>query len=169
MCRLRLNYKEEARTRLPPAIIAFAVVATLVGTLAHAQTAANVAGPEPCSWYASIPDIPPSPQRIIVAPSVATAALIHRVNPVYPADAKVEGTVVLCAIIAKSGVIERLQSVSGPALLMAAAVDAVKQWRYKPTQLNGNPVEVETKVLVEFRLKRDLPLHPSLDDSHRKS
>jgi protein TonB len=62
-------------------------------------------------------------------------------------------------IIAKDGTIERLQSVSGPALLLTAAIDAVKRWRYKPTLLNGSPVEVETKILVEFRLKRDSP-HP---------
>jgi hypothetical protein len=79
---------------------------------------------------------------------------MHRVEPEYPADARREGTVLLCAIIAKDGTIERLEYVSGPVPLMRAAIDAVRQWRYKRTLLNGKPVEVETRIFVEFTLKR---------------
>ena len=62
------------------------------------------------------------------------------------------GTVVLHAIIAKDGTIQELQYVSGPPLLMKAAMDAVKEWRYKPTMLNGDPVEVDTTIDVVFTL-----------------
>jgi protein TonB len=66
--------------------------------------------------------------------------------------AHVSGTVVLHAVIAKDGTIQELQYVSGPPLLMKSAMDAVKQWRYKPTQLNGDPVEVDTTIDVVFTL-----------------
>ena len=81
--------------------------------------------------------------------------LIHQVLPVYPAIAKtahVSGTVMLHAIIAKDGTIQELQYISGPALLMRAAMDAVHEWRYQPTQLNGQPVEVDTTIQVVFSL-----------------
>jgi protein TonB len=77
------------------------------------------------------------------------------VLPVYPAIAKtahVSGTVMLHAIIAKDGTIQELQYISGPALLMRAAMDAVHEWRYQPTQLNGQPVEVDTTIQVVFSL-----------------
>jgi len=75
--------------------------------------------------------------------------------PVYPPIAKtahISGTVVLHAVIAKDGSVEDLQYVSGPPLLMKSAMDAVKQWRYQPTQLNGDPVEVDTTISVVFTL-----------------
>jgi protein TonB len=75
--------------------------------------------------------------------------------PVYPPIAKtahIAGTVVLHAVIAKDGSVEDLQYVSGPPLLMKSAMDAVKQWRYQPTQLNGDPVEVDTTISVVFTL-----------------
>src|SRR5579862_1485460 len=103
------------------------------------------------------PPPPPkaTPQRIRVGGNVAAAKLIHQVLPVYPAIAKtahVSGTVMLHAIIAKDGTIQELQYISGPALLMRAAMDAVHEWRYQPTQLNGQPVEVDTTIQVVFSL-----------------
>ena len=83
------------------------------------------------------------------------AALVRKVQPVYPPIAKtahISGTVVLHAIIAKDGSVQDLQYVSGPPLLMKSAMDAVKQWRYKPTMLNGEPVEVDTTISVVFTL-----------------
>ena len=65
---------------------------------------------------------------------------------------RTSGTVVLQATISRTGTIENLRVVSGPALLRQAALDAVKQWRYRPYMLNGQPVEVETAVSVEFTL-----------------
>jgi protein TonB len=94
------------------------------------------------------------PQHI--SRGVAAGLLIHRVVPQYPAiprEMHLEGTVVLQATISKSGTIENLRVVSGPALLQQAALDAVAQWRYRPYLLNGEPVEVETTVNVEFTLQ----------------
>jgi len=101
------------------------------------------------------PPPPAAPKRITVGGNVQAAALVNKVEPEYPAIAKtahVSGTVVLHAIIAKDGSVEKLQFVSGPALLMASAMSAVKEWRYRPTKLNGQPVEVDTTVQVVFSL-----------------
>ena len=67
---------------------------------------------------------------------------------------RIEGTVVLTATISKAGTIENLRVASGPAMLQQAALDAVKEWRYRPYLLNGEPVEVETTVNVVFTLGR---------------
>ena len=101
------------------------------------------------------PPPPATPQRIRVGGQVEAASLVNKVEPVYPPIAKtahVSGTVVLRAIIGKDGGIRELQFVSGPPLLMKAAMDAVKAWRYKPTTLNGEAVEVDTTVDVVFSL-----------------
>jgi len=81
--------------------------------------------------------------------------LIHRVQPVYPPlarQARIQGTVVLRAIISRDGRIENLQVVSGHPMLVPAAIEAVRQWRYQPYILNDQPVEVETQVTVNFSL-----------------
>src|SRR5215467_2586522 len=96
-----------------------------------------------------------TPQRVRVSQGVVSGLKIRDVKPTYPAIAKtarVQGNVVLQASISKEGAIEHLQVVSGPPLLIQAAVDAVKQWRYRPYILNGEPVEVETTVTVQFTL-----------------
>jgi protein TonB len=103
------------------------------------------------------PPPPPkaAPSRIKVGGQVQAANLLHQVLPVYPAIAKtahVSGTVRLHAVIAKDGSIQELQYVSGPALLMRAAMDAVHDWKYRPTMLNGEPVEVDTTIDVVFSL-----------------
>ncbi|HXW61082.1 MAG TPA: energy transducer TonB [Candidatus Acidoferrales bacterium] len=100
---------------------------------------------------------PPKPTqtRIRVGGNVQGAKLVHQVQPIYPQIAKtahVSGTVLLHAIIAKDGSIQELQYVSGPPLLMRAAMDAVHEWRYQPTLLNGEPVEVDTTIQVVFTL-----------------
>jgi protein TonB len=84
--------------------------------------------------------------------------LIHRVQPDYPAPARqvrVQGTVILRAMISREGAIENLQVLSGHPMLVQAAVDAVRQWRYRPYMLNGEPVEVETQVTVNFVLSKE--------------
>ncbi|MFY9753012.1 MAG: TonB family protein [Candidatus Acidiferrales bacterium] len=96
-----------------------------------------------------------APSRIRVGGNVQQAKMLRMVNPIYPAIAKtahVQGTIILHAIIAKDGAISSLQYVSGPPLLMRAAMDAVNQWRYQPTLLNGDPVEVDTTIQVVFTL-----------------
>jgi protein TonB len=103
---------------------------------------------------------PPPPRPAVTGPvrvggNVMAAKAIDRPNPEYPAIAKaahVQGTIVLHAIISKDGAVQDLQYISGPPLLMKAAMDAVRQWRYKPTELNGEPVEVDTTIQVIFTL-----------------
>jgi|ERR1051326_1072873 protein TonB len=97
-------------------------------------------------------DVRPGPKRIV---SVLTEAqLVNRVEPVYPhiaAITGVQGQVKLHAVIARDGSIQSLNAISGHPLLVRAALDAVGQWRYRPYYLNGEAVEVETFITVNFR------------------
>lgn len=103
-----------------------------------------------------VPKLAPSaPKRVRISQGVTQGMLVHRVEPAYPAiarAARIQGVVVLSAVIAKNGEIEDLTLVSGHPLLAPAAIDAVKQWRYRPYLLNGEPVEVETTITVSFLL-----------------
>src|SRR5579875_2843283 len=101
------------------------------------------------------PATAPGPLR--VGGGVAEANLIHKVMPAYPPlakSARVQGTVEFTAVINKEGRIEHLQLVRGHPLLVNAAKEAVEQWRYKPTMLNGQPVEVITDIVVNFTLSQ---------------
>jgi len=92
---------------------------------------------------------------IRVGGNVQHARLIKSVQPVYPVEARqagISGTVRLHVLIAKDGTMEQLEIVSGHPLLAQAALDAVRQWTYKPTLLNGQPVEVDTTIDVIFSL-----------------
>jgi periplasmic protein TonB len=83
--------------------------------------------------------------------------LIHRVDPVYPAIARttgVQGTVLVRALISRDGRIEQAQVASGSPLLSPAALEAIRQWKYRPYVLNGSPIEVETEITVSFVLQR---------------
>ena len=96
-----------------------------------------------------------APKKVNISAGVAVGMLLQKTQPVYPPIAKaarVSGTVVLQATISKTGTIENLRVVSGPAMLQQAAMDAVKTWRYRPYLLNNEPVEVETTVNVIFTL-----------------
>jgi len=98
---------------------------------------------------------PVTPQRIRVGGNVQLANLIKKVNPIYPPlakQARIQGVVHLTAVISKDGTIQNLQVISGHPLLVPAAMEAVKQWIYKPTLLNNEPVEVITQVDVNFTL-----------------
>ncbi len=111
------------------------------------------AAPPPPPKAAPPPPKPVGPQRI--GGNVQAANLINAVKPVYPPLAKMarqQGTVKFEATISKEGTIEDLKLVSGPPLLVPAAMEAVKQWRYKPTLLNGDAVEVLTTIDVNFSL-----------------
>ena len=88
-----------------------------------------------------------------VSSGVMAGNLISRLDPVYPADAKaahVQGMVVLHAVVSKAGAIESLSAVSGPEALQASSLDAVRMWRYRPYLLNGEPVEVDTEIMVHY-------------------
>src|SRR6195256_4170805 len=106
------------------------------------------------SANAAIPKVA-TPQRVRVSTGVATGLLIKRVTPNYPQFAKqarIQGHVILQAEISKDGTIQNLQLISGHPMLAPAAIEAVKQWRYKPYLLNGEPVAVETQVDMSFSL-----------------
>lgn len=108
------------------------------------------------SSLAAVPKfVPAVPQRIRISGGVTKGLLIHRVEPTYPTlarSARVQGDVVLNAIIDTNGQIQNLQLVSGHPMLVPSAIAAVRQWRYKPYLLNGQPVEVETTITVIFTL-----------------
>ncbi len=98
-----------------------------------------------------------TPKRIRVGGQVQEAKAIFRPNPIYPPlakQARIQGTVRLEAVISKEGRIDQLKVVSGHPLLVQSALDAVRQWRYQPTVLNGEPVEVATTIDVNFTLSQ---------------
>jgi periplasmic protein TonB len=103
------------------------------------------------------PDEPPHEVRRIHEPSISPALLVNRVEPVFPALARQirkNGKVELHAVIATDGTIQSLQVVSGDPLFVQSALDAVKQWRYQPTKLNGQPVEVDTFITVIYTVNQ---------------
>jgi protein TonB len=133
---------------LPPEVSSgagvFGGVDSLLGGLGEGAT--GVAPPPPP---------PPKISRTKVGGQVQEAKIIARPNPVYPAlarQARIQGKVQLHAIIDKEGRVGELQVVSGHPLLVKAALDAVQNWRYQPTVLNGEPVEVDTTIDVNFVL-----------------
>jgi protein TonB len=145
--------KEE---ELPPDVGVIGVVGGVPGGMPGGQAGGVLGG-----IIGGIPggNLPPppkaAPQRVRVGGNVQQAKMVRMVQPVYPTIAKqahIQGTVILHAIIAKDGTVQELQLVGGPPLLVKNAMDAVKQWRYQPTLLNGDPVEVDTTISVIFSL-----------------
>ncbi len=103
-----------------------------------------------------VKEAPKAPQRIRVGGNVQQAKLLRQPRPLYPPlakQARIQGTVRFNAIIGKDGAIQNLQVVSGHPLLIPSATEAVKQWVYQPTLLNGEPVEVVTQIDVNFTLQ----------------
>jgi periplasmic protein TonB len=99
----------------------------------------------------------PTPKRVRVPARVAEANLVYDVAPKYPPEAghaRIEGTVVLLAVIGKDGTVEDVRVESGLPVLAQAAIEAVKQWRYRPYLLNGEPVEVNSQITINFTLSR---------------
>jgi protein TonB len=92
-----------------------------------------------------------------ISAGVATGRLLGPIRPVYPTIAKsarIEGTVVVEATISKTGVVENARAISGPSMLIQAAISAIAQARYQPYKLNGEPVEVQTTINVIFKLNQ---------------
>lgn len=107
------------------------------------------------------PPEPPRPPRtiprLVIGGGVQQARLVYQVTPLYPPlarQARIEGRVVFQAVISAQGLIESLRLVEGHPLLAQAAADAVRQWRYRPTLLNGEPCVVDTVIEVKFTLNR---------------
>ena len=99
----------------------------------------------------------PAPKRIRVPAPMAEANLVYDVAPKYPPEAgreRIEGTVVLMAVIGKDGSVRDVRVESGLPVLAQAAIDAVKQWRYRPYLLNGEPVEVDSQITINFNLSK---------------
>jgi protein TonB len=96
-----------------------------------------------------------TPQKLRVSSGVVEGLKLSAPNPTYPQMARIahiQGDVILQATISKTGVVENLRGVSGHPILIQAALDAVRQWKYKPYILNGEPVEVETTIKVLFHM-----------------
>ena len=94
-------------------------------------------------------------KRVRVSQGVSEGLLVRKVQPQYPPLAKeahIQGSVVLHAVIGKDGKVQQLQVESGHPMLARAAIDAVKKWQYKPYMLNGQPVEIDTTITVNFQL-----------------
>ena len=92
-----------------------------------------------------------------IPPDVMAGNLVSKVNPKYPPDAKkehIQGTVVLNAVVGKTGHVEQLTVASGPNELQQSSLDAVRLWRYKPFLLNGDPIEVKTTISVIYSLEK---------------
>jgi protein TonB len=122
------------------------------GVIGGIISAAPVAPPPPPKVEAPKPA---APQRIRVGGNVQKAMQLFTPSPVYPPlakQARIQGVVKLNAVISKEGAIEQLTVVSGHPLLIPSALEAVKKWRYKPTLLNSEPVEVITQIDVNFTL-----------------
>ena len=141
----------------PPALSSAGVIGGVPGGIPGGQLGGVIGGIiSSTSNLNVVPKAPkPEPVRVRVSQGVSIGRLLNKVEPVYPQlarNARVQGQVVLTAIISKDGTIQDLRVLSGHPLLVPAALDAVRQWRYKPYLLSGEPVEVETTVTVIFSL-----------------
>jgi len=99
----------------------------------------------------------PAPKRMRIPARMAEANLVYDVAPKYPPEAgreRIEGIVVLMAVIGKDGTVRDVRVESGLPLLAQAAIEAVKQWRYRPYFLNGEPVEIDSLITINFNLSR---------------
>ena len=160
-------YSDVMRTRL----LIFALLFSSLGVVAQAG-----APPSPSSKGATVeeaespaPSTPGTAQALDacgvpkVLPEISKTnhisggELIKKVNPNYPADlrrAHIEGTIVMCAKIGKDGKIQKLRAVSGPPELVPSAMEAAKQWLYKPYKKNKEPIDVDSEIRMDFRLSR---------------
>jgi len=128
----------------------------IIGGSSDGQPTGTLATTHRVPVATKLPEPTPA-KRVRVAAGVAQANLIHDVPPQYPPEAgreRIEGTVVLLAVIATDGTVKDVRVESGPPLLAQAAIDAVKQWRYKPYLLNGVPVEIDSRITVNFTMSR---------------
>ncbi len=137
----------------PPPMMASGVVGGVPGGVPGGQMG-GVIGGIISSTPVAVPKVA-TPQRVRVSQGVTQGLLVRRINPLYPPlarTARIQGTVRLQAQISKSGEIQNLQVLSGHPMLIQSALDAVRQWKYRPYYLNGEPVEVDTTIEVNFTL-----------------
>jgi periplasmic protein TonB len=146
---IKMIQEEEA----PPA--SAGVIGGVEGGVPGGQVNGVLGSLLPTTHTTGAPIVAPPPKRLRISTGVTEGMLLRRVDPVYPViamRARIEGAVQLRAVISKQGTIENLQLVNGHPLLVPAAMDAVKQWRYRPYVLNGEPLEIETIVIVNFHI-----------------
>ena len=147
--KIKMIQEDEA----PPAMATTGVVGGVPGGVPGGSMGGVIG-----SVLSSVPVAAPkmaAPTRVRVSSGVSTGLLVRKVPPVYPPlarQARIQGVVILQAQISKDGTIQNLQLISGHPMLAPAAIEAVKQWKYKPYLLNGEPVEVDTQVQVNFTL-----------------
>jgi TonB family protein len=134
-------------------------LSVLLLTAASAQNSDSPSAPMPPSIACPAADGPPfrTPHlKIAISNGVMAGKKIRGENPKYPPDAKkahIKGRVVLRALISESGDVEELCVVQGPVMLQQASLDAVKTWKYKPTTIGGQKLEVETQINLDFKLR----------------
>ena len=140
----------------PPMPATGGVVGGVPGGIPGGQVGGVIGSIVSSTANAAVPKfVPVIPQRVRISQGVTKGLLVQKIEPQYPPlarAARVQGEVVLSAVIDGNGQINNLQLVSGHPMLVQAAIAAVKQWRYKPYLLNGQPVEVETTITVIFSL-----------------
>jgi periplasmic protein TonB len=143
-----LRTESSASQDQPPASVSIDLAAPGIAYIEGSATTIFHTAPPPA--------VKPAPQHTVtVSSGVSEGLLLSRTNPTYPVIARtvhVSGTVILAATISAEGRIENLRVISGHPMLRQAAIDAVKTWRYRPYQLNGQPVEVETTININFTL-----------------
>ena len=147
--KIKMIQEDEA----PPAMATTGVVGGVPGGVPGGSMG-GVIGSVLSSTPVAAPKIA-TPTRVRVSSGVVSGLLVRKVPPTYPPlarQARIQGVVVLQAQISKEGNIENLQLISGHPMLAPAAIEAVKQWKYRPYLLNGEPVEVDTQVQVNFTL-----------------
>ena len=144
----------------PPIATTGGVVGGVPGGIPGGQLGGVIGGiVNATSSFAAVPKLSksaPVVQRVRVSQGVTKGMVVYRIEPTYPPlarQARIQGVVVLTAMIDRDGNIQNLRLVSGHPMLAPAAIDAVKHWRYKPFLLNGQPVEVETTVTVTFQMQ----------------
>src|SRR5579859_6015024 len=138
----------------PPAM---GVTGGVVGGVPGGQSGGVIGSLLSSANHTSAPVAAEMPKRVRVSTGVSLGLLQKRVEPLYPMIAlrsRIQGTVQLHAVISKEGRIENLQLIEGHPMLVEAAINAVRQWQYKPYMLSGEPVEVETTVSVNFHIDR---------------
>jgi periplasmic protein TonB len=144
-------------------VLVATLVAIFVGLTASSGVAQQASSPA-SGGSASLADAEKSlcesdtaPRRAVrVDDKITQGLLIYKVTPSYPKaarKARIEGTVVLCADISKEGEIKNLRAAAGPPELIPSSIKAVNRWRYKPYLLNGEAVEVETEIKVNYALQ----------------
>jgi protein TonB len=146
--KIQMIKEEEA----PPMMASGGVMGGVPGGVPGGQMGGVIGGI--INSAAAVPRVA-TPQRVRVSQGVSQGLIIRKVQPNYPPlarSARIQGNVLLAAVISKDGSIEGLHVISGHPMLVPAALDAVKQWKYKPYLLNGDAVEVETQITVIFSL-----------------